>query len=198
MELFKRYNMNFINIAKAASEPSTETEQTTAPGQESVAASLGLNGQLFAFQLLNFVIVAVVIWFLILKPLVKQLEERRKIIDESLNRAKKIDENLAESQAEFNAKLDEAKAEANKIMEKAGVEADVLAAEMKMKAKKEIENLAEQAKRNIKTERDEMLLSLKSETADLVVAAVEKILEEKLNDKKDKELIEGALKNIKS
>ncbi|EKD43103.1 MAG: hypothetical protein ACD_72C00458G0003 [uncultured bacterium] len=190
--------MNFIDIAWASSEEEATTlEQTSNSGQESVAASLGLNGQLFAFQLLNFVIVAVVIWFLILKPLVKQLEERRKIIDESLNKAKKIDENMAQSQAEFSAKLDEARGEANKIIEKAGIEADNLVGEIKIKSKKEIEGLVEQAKRNIKIEQEEMLLSLKAETAELVVAAVEKILEEKLNDKKDKELVESALKDLK-
>ena len=190
--------MNFIDIAWASSEEEATTlEQTSNSGQESVAASLGLNGQLFAFQLLNFVIVAVVIWFLILKPLVKQLEERRKIIDESLNKAKKIDENMAQSQAEFSAKLDEARGEANKIIEKAGIEADNLVGEIKIKSKKEIEGLVEQAKRNIKIEQEEMLLSLKAETAELVVAAVEKILEEKLNDKKDKELVVSALKDLK-
>jgi len=59
----------------------TATDQTTTETEvQGVAASLGLNTQLFVFQLINFVIVAIILWFLILKPLIKKMEERKKII----------------------------------------------------------------------------------------------------------------------
>ena len=56
------------HIEETAVETHEEVVDThgASTGDESVAASLGLNGQLFAFQLLNFAIVAVIIWFLIL------------------------------------------------------------------------------------------------------------------------------------
>ena len=64
-----------------------QTEVThEAAAEESVAASLGLNTQLFGFQLLNFAVVGLIVWFLILKPLTKKMAERQQIINESLNK----------------------------------------------------------------------------------------------------------------
>ena len=122
-------------------------------GEESVAASLGLNVQLFVFQLINFAIVVVIIWFLILKPLTKKLEERKKVVDDSLDKAKEIDASLQMAEQKFQERIDDAKAEANKIVEKAQEEAEKAGASMKVKAKKEIELVVDQAKLNIQIEK---------------------------------------------
>jgi F-type H+-transporting ATPase subunit b len=163
---------------------------------ESVVASLGLNGQLFAFQLLNFAIVAAIVWFLILKPLTKTMEERKKLIDDSLDKAKQVDFNLQMAEIKFQERVDEAKAEHSKIVAKAQEEGVEITNKMKEKAQKEIELVVDQAKRNIKIEKEEMMVGLKEETANLVVAAVEKILEEKLDDKKDANLIKGTISKL--
>ena len=65
---------------------------------------------------------------------------------------------------------------------------------MKIKAKEEIENLIEQAKKNIRAERDEMVADVRRAGADLVVSALEKILTEKIDDKKDRRLIEEMMR----
>ena len=196
--------MNFIQTVYATSEPveeanvQTTAEHTTeAPASGGVAASLGINAQLFAFQLINFAVVALILWFLILKPLSSKLEERKKIIDDSLEKAKEVDANLLMAQEKFAEKVDEAKGEANKIIEKAHSEAEVLANDMKVKAKKEIEGLVDNAKVKIQDEKEKSLAEVRNEAANLVVAAVEKILNEKLDSKKDKELIEESLKKLK-
>ncbi len=162
-----------------------------------VAASLGLNTQLFAFQLINFAIVAVIIWFLILKPLTKKLEERKNIIDESLDNAKKVDANLQMAEQKFQEKIGEARAEANNIITKSQEEGEKLTTSMKEKATKDIHGLIEQAKKKIQAEKQEVVEGIKKETAGLVVAAVEKILDEKLDDTKDKKLINDTIKNLK-
>ena len=125
--------MNLIQPVYASTEETTE-----APVEQGVEASLGLNGQLFVFQLINFAIVALILLFLILKPLTKKLEERRKIIDESLDKAKEVDANLVMAQQKFQEKVDEAKVEANKIIERAHGEAEQLSTDMKAKAKRKL------------------------------------------------------------
>lgn len=184
-----------MNTVYASSEP-IESEGV-AVKDESVAASLGLNGQLFAFQLLNFAIVAAIVWFLILKPLTKKLEERKNLIDESLDKTKQVDANLQMAEQKFQERIDEAKAEASKIIEKAFGEGEKLTIEMKKRAQKEIEIVVDQARRNIKIEKEEMVADLKQETVNLIVAALEKILSEKVDSKKDKELIEETIKGLK-
>lgn len=187
--------MNFIEIARASERAPELTESTEQ--ENGVLDSLGINGQLFVFQLINFAIVAAILWFLILKPLTKKMAERKKIIDESLDNVKKIEENLAKSNIDYQAKLTEARSEANKILEKAMIESRQATENTKEQAKKEIEFLVTQAKNKIGEERAEMISVIKKDTADLVVAALEKVLKEKVDSKKDKELIEDVVKNVK-
>jgi F-type H+-transporting ATPase subunit b len=170
------------------------TSETTQAEDEGVLSSLGLNGQLFVFQLINFAIVAVIVWYLILKPLTSKLDERKKNIENSLINAQKVETSLQMAELKYQEKIDEAKAEANRIIEVAFNEGKNLTEDMKINATKEVAVLVNHAKKDIQTERDVMVESIKKETASLVVLAVEKILNEKMDEKKDKKLIEESLK----
>ncbi len=180
------------NIAYATE---TATHETNA--EEGVLASLGINGTLFVFQLVNFALVALILWFLILKPLTKKMAERQKMIDDSIDNAKKIETNLGMSEKKYQEKIDQAKVDANKIIEKAQVEAVAVAEVTKEKTKKDIEVLVEQARKNIKSERDESVNEIKAQTASLIVAATEKILGAKVDVAADNKIIEEAIKNMK-
>lgn len=170
------------------------THESTA--DQGIAASLGLNTSQFIWQLFNFAVVAAVIWFLILKPLVKKMEERQKMVEESVDNAKKIESNLQMSEQKFQEKVDEAKVEANKVIARAQDEADGLASKMRQKAQGDVDELIKQAKEKIEEQKNKMTQELREETGSLVVAALEKILNEKIDDKTDKKLIEDALKKL--
>jgi len=196
--------MNFVEIVHASPEAEAPVaEHTTATTEEAgvadtgLLASLGINGQLFAFQWINFAVVVLVLWFLVLKPLTKKMSEREKMIDDSIKNAEKIQHTLNKGEKDYQERMDKAKVEANKILEKANVETGAIAEEMKNKTKKDIEGLVEHAKKNIRLEKEEMVAGLKKETAEIIVSAMEKILGEKMDSKKDKELIETALKDLK-
>ncbi len=180
----------FIDIAYAA-----ETAETA---NEGVLASLGLNVSLFVFQLINFLIVALIIWFLILKPLTKKLLERQKMIEQGLADAEKAKENVSRSESDYQTKLTKAREAADQVLNQAQGEAQQIAETMKTQAKQEIERLTLQAKSQLLREKEEMMGVIKKETAELVVAAVEKILEEKMTPEKDKKLIEETLKAVKN
>lgn len=175
----------------------TQLEATTEAGleNEGLAASLGLNGQLFTFQLINFALVFLTLWFMILKPLTKKMEERKRLIDESIDKAKKVEENLLHSEQKFQEKIDEAKVEANAIMQKAHGEAEGMSEKMKLKAREEIELLITQAKRNIEIDKEDMRLELRKETVELVILTVEKLIGEKLDAKKDEKFIQEILES---
>lgn len=176
-------------LASAYAEaPATEVE--------GVLGSLGLNGQLFAFQLINFAIVAAIVWFLILKPLTKKMEERRVMINESLDKAKEVETALAMSEIKFQERIDEAKAEANKVVERAHADAVAVADSMKVKAKREIQLLIDQAKRNIQIERDDAMQKVREEAGTLILASIRKILGETFDEKKDKKMIDEFLKKL--
>lgn len=183
--------MLLTNIAYAAEETVPSTQE------EGVLGSLGINGTLFVFQLINFAIVVVVLWFMILKPLTKKMSERQKMIDDSIDNAKKIETNLGMSERKYQEKIDQAKVDANKFIAKSQEESALAAEAMKEKTRKEIELLVETARKNIKTERDESINELKLQAAELIVSAAEKILSAKIDVEKDNKIIEETVKSMK-
>lgn len=161
-----------------------------------VLASLGISPTLFLFQLANFIVVALILWFLILKPLTQKMSERQRLIDESLKNADKLKAKLAKSEEDYMARLAQAQREAEKILEKARDEGEQLSAELKEKTKGEIAKLVAEGKKQITSDKEEMLRNFKSEAADLVVLALEKVLQEKVDSQKDEKFIKGIIEKL--
>ncbi len=189
--------MNFIDIALASETASEETVEPTGTASTGPLADLGINSTLFIAQLINFTLVAVILWFLILKPLTKKMAERQKMIDDSIDNAKKIQDNLNKSEKEYQTRIDQSKVDANKIMEKTTLAAAAATEEAKIAARKEIEQLVLQARKSIKNEKETMKAELKSETGGFVIMALEKIIGEKFDSTKDKKFIEDILQKLK-
>lgn len=190
--------MNFIEIVNASEVEETHgVVEAQNVSDEGLLASMGINGTLFVFQLLNFAIVFCILWFLILKPLSKKLAERQKMIAESVENSEKIQELLRKSEQAYQERIDNAKKAVNIILERAGEDAELIAKEMKEKARREIEAVVENTKKSLKKDKEEMTEQLRKETADLVIAALEKILPEKINAASDKKIIEEALNKIR-
>ncbi len=186
-----------LTQADHAETVNTEVGHAVVSTDGGILASLGINSSLFLFQLLNFALVAGIVWFLILKPLTKKMEERKNLIDESLDRAKEIETNFKMSEVKFQESLDRAKEESNGIIAQAKKEAEIMGEKMKEKTKDEIEALVLQAKKKIDSDKVSMQAELRKETVEIVVTAMEKILGEKMDDKKDKKFVEDILKTIK-
>lgn len=175
----------------------TSEQSTKEPvDNQGVLASLGLQPTLFAFQLLNFLVVLLIVWRLILKPLTKKLDERKKIIDESLDRAKEIETKLGMAERLAQEKTAEARQVGDQIVARAHEEARTVAEKMKGEAKKEIVNLVGQARQEIEKEKTETVAQLQKQTGALAIQIAEKILAEKIDEKKDAEIIQRALGSV--
>jgi F0F1-type ATP synthase membrane subunit b/b' len=124
----------FTTIAHAANETAGHAAETAA--ETGLLSSLGIDTSVFIFQLINFTLVGFILWFLILKPLTKKMAERQKMIDDSIDNAKKIETNLGMSEKKYQEKIDQAKVDANKIIEKAQAESVAIAEATKEKTKK--------------------------------------------------------------
>jgi len=169
---------------------SQEIEEIAAGG---VFGTLGLEPTLFAFQLLNFLVVLLIVWFLVLKPLTKKLDERKKIIDESLDRAKAIETKMGMAERLAQEKTTEARQVGDQIVARSHEEARALSEKMRIEAKKEIAQLVGQAKAQLQEEKIQTMAELKRKTGVLAIAIAEKILAEKIDSKKDAAIIERAV-----
>jgi F-type H+-transporting ATPase subunit b len=151
--------------------------------------------KLIIAQMVNFAIVFGVLYWFAFKPLTKVMAGRSEKIAKSLDDAKKIEEKLAKTEAEFNQTMAEAKKQANAILEKAAAQADAKKKETVIRAKEEIGQIINQEKQKMQAEKAATLKEIKKEVADLVILTVEKVLGEKMDEKKDKEIIRRVIKS---
>ncbi|PLX21025.1 ATP synthase F0 subunit B [Candidatus Parcubacteria bacterium] len=148
-----------------------------------------IDAKLLIAQMINFAIVISVLYFFALKPLMKVMEERTKKIEKSMDDAKRIEEKLEKTDADYKEALGNAKKEANVIMEKATAQAEEKREQMIKKAKEDIGAIINDEKAKMQAEKAEVLREIKKEVAGMVTASLEKVLEEKVDAKADKDLI---------
>jgi F-type H+-transporting ATPase subunit b len=161
---------------------------------DSLIETFHIDIKLLIAQAVNFAIVFSVIYFFALKPLMKVMGDRTKIIEKSLADAKKIEDNLAKVEADYKGKINEAKKDASAILAKAMESAEAKKKETINKAKEEIGTIINQEKAKIQTEKGIVMKEIKKEVADLVAVSLEKILKEKVDAKKDKEIIKEIIR----
>ena len=162
----------------------------------SVTTLLGLDWKLFIAQLINVGIVVFVLWKWVFTPLGHKLEERSRTIAQSLAHAQEIEQMHADAETFKKSEMEKARKEASSIIEKSQVAAEVVKAQILSDATAASEKIAEQSKIRIAEEKKTMLQEVNEEVSTLVVAATEQILKEKLDAKKDAQMIKEALKSL--
>jgi len=163
----------------------------------SVLGKVGFEWKMALFNLVNFLIIFAILKKFAFGPITKIIQERQQKVRDSVDNITKAKTELQMAERRAQEMIDEAKAGANKVAEKAHEQGKVQMEKMKETAKTEISLLVDQAKRNIEIDRKEMQESLRTETGALVVLAVEKIISEKLDDKKDEAYIKNILASLK-
>ncbi len=165
---------------------------------DKIISTFHLDWKLIIAQLVNFTVVVLVLWYFALKPLAQKMAERTKTIEKSLETAKKISDDLMKAEEEKQQKIIQAKNEAKKIIDEG--RQIVLADRQKglQEAKNEVKKIIDEGRSQISVERTKMFQEVKNDLAVLVIDATAKILGNKMNEKKDQELIDDALAKLES
>lgn len=183
-----------IKTAYAGAEATAEAGVETAEG--GVLGTLGINLKLLIAQLINFGIILLVLWKWVLPPVAKKLTERSEKIEKAMNDAVNTEKAKNEFAIWKETEMIRVKSQATAIITAAEVEASKAKQHILDETKAEQVKVIEQAKIKIEEEKNMAVREVKSQMADLVVLATERILKEKLDGKKDKELIQSTLKSI--
>lgn len=161
---------------------------------DSIIETFHLDIKLLIAQAVNFAIVFAVLYWFVIKPLSKIMGERTKKIEKSLEDAKEIEARLGNTKKDYDEVIAGGKIKANEIMEKANELAEKKKAEMIAKAKEEIGVIINQEKAKLQADKGQALKEIKKEMAELIASSLEKVLGEKIDAKKDNELIKKSIK----
>lgn len=147
------------------------------------------------------VIIGFTIFYLVLKkfawgPVLNILDERQKKIQDSFDEVKKLQADAAAAHARYEAKMRDIEAEARTKIQEAVAEGKKVAEEMGEAARRDAADITEKARRNIQIEVDTARKQLREDVIDLTLLATGKLLDERLTDVKDRQLVESFIGSL--
>ena len=157
---------------------------------------LEINPGLIIWTVITFLCLAIMLAKFAWKPMLKMLSDREEKIHGALQEAeraraetaemlKQNEKNLVRAEEEYQKMIREGKALAEKLKE------DIVT-KAKQQARQELKQAAEEIQRNV----DAAKQQLRAEVADLAIKATEKILEETLDEKRQKQLIDSVMNQL--
>lgn len=158
-------------------------------------SALGVDGQAFIIQLITFVLVILVLRKWAVKPILRILNERRRVIEAGVKLGESMQKKSAEMENQVEEALQAARLEADGIIATAQDAARMTIGEAENKAKQKAEAIAEEAKDRIEQDTARARKQLEKELVGLISDATEAIIDEKVDAKKDAVLIERALRS---
>ena len=160
-------------------------------------AALGVDLKSFIFQIITFVLVFLLLKKFAFKPISKLLTERRKTIDDGVKMGLQMEKEKAKFDEKLAHTMRDARVEADKVIANAHKEArDVVRAAEKVASRK-AEVMLTDAEVRIEAESERAKLALEKDIIGLISEATEAIVGEKVDMKKDGEIINKILKNRK-
>jgi len=161
-------------------------EQPAAPG-------LQINLFWIIVASLNFLVFAVLLYWLFGGPLSRLLAERRARIEQGLKDAEEARLARESAETERLAALAEARREANDILARAQKVADESRARDLAETRQELERIRVRALADLEAEKQRAIGEVRAEVADLALRAAGRVVGETMNDERQRRLVEEFL-----
>ncbi len=151
--------------------------------------ALGINLGYIVSQIINFTLLAVLLYFVAYKPILRMLDERSARIKKGLEDAETASRRAAEMEQEFEQRMTEARKEGQEIIAQATQMSETARQEILDVAREEARTLIEKARGEIVRERDLAMAELRQQVADLSLTISEKVIGETLDEQRQRQLI---------
>lgn len=159
-------------------------------------ATFHIDWYLILAQVVNFTIVAFVVWKFGLKPLMGVLDKRGKDVAESLRQVEAIRVEFKELEAKKQATEAVTRKEMQELVRKAEADAQIRRQEILERVKEEAAQVVAVARTKFEAEQEEAIRSMRQEAARLVVQAVTKVVGKLPEGLVDKKLAEEAIEEV--
>lgn len=163
--------------------------------QSSGIGALGISPSAFVIQLITFLIVFSLLKKFAFKPIVRLLEERRQTIDDGVKMGIRMEKEKAKLDENVAKAMREARVDADKVIANAHKEARDVIREAEKTAVRKAETILADAEVRIEGESERAKLALEKDIVGLISEATEAIVGEKVDIKKDGEIIEKILRS---
>ena len=165
-------------------------------GAEGGGGLFDINAGLSAWTLIVFLGLLVILGRYAWAPILQAVEAREKGIQSALDEAAKRNEEAANLLAEHREQLADARRQANALIAEGRAAGEGVRRDIEEKARAEGQAMVERARAEIERERDAALDALRRESVELALAAASRLIEENLDQKKDREIVERYLSGL--
>lgn len=169
-----------------------------AEAETSGIGALGINPGAFVIQLITFLIVFLLLKKFAFGPIAKLLDERRKVIDDGVRMGLRMEKEKAALDEEIAKTMKDARHEADQIIAGAHKEAREIIREAEKGAVAKADSMLADAEERVAEEAAQARKHLEKELIGLVSEATETIVGEKVDEKRDAELVKRAMKGQKA
>lgn len=159
-----------------------------------ILGKIGFDWRMALANLVNFLIIFWLLKRYAFAPIKKVLAERQQKITQGLEDAQKAQSELMMAQQTSDEERAKARQEAQQIVAHAHEQSKAMITKAEADTQAKVERLVSDARTVIAKEKQAMEAEIQSKTVSIAVAVAEKILREKLDEKKDKVLIENSIK----
>lgn len=160
--------------------------------------ALGIDGWKLLAQIAAFIVFLVLFWKFASKPLLAMLDERQAKVQEGLEAAQKMQDQLEATAARNDEVLAEARQQAQGILTQAREQGDAAIARAREEAGRQSDEYMARAQATLRAETEQARQQLRNEVADLAVLAAGNIVRKELDPKAQAKLIEDTLSEAAS
>jgi len=179
------------------------TAAASAPGESAsgvtaILNDFGIRAPFLLAQIVNFTVVAFLLWRFAFKPVMATIGERQQKIDAGLKYADEMKAKLEAAQQSTAAALREAQQQAQQIVAEAQRTAKELVDKQQKEASDKAAATLARALEAIELEKRKMLAEARTEIARLVVATTQRVLAQELTDAERSRFNESATRELTS
>lgn len=160
--------------------------------------ALGIQWYALLAQIVNFAILVFVLTKFVYRPVLGVIDRRRKVIEDSLEKAKEIDRQKELVDQERAKILSKADKEAGDLLERAKTEAEAIRTEVQKEAKQQAAQIVAKGMQQLQTERARMVKDIQTRLAHAIVGSAEKILRREFSKEDQKNFEEELKKELPS
>jgi F-type H+-transporting ATPase subunit b len=151
--------------------------------------ALGINLGYLVSQIVNFTLLAVLLYLVGYKPVMRMLDERSERIRRGLEDAELASKRAAEVEQQFEQRMSESRKEGQEIIAQATQMSEKARQEILERAREEARLQIEKAREEIGRERELAMAELRQQVADLSLRISEKVIGEALDEQRQRKLI---------
>jgi len=183
-------------LAQAAGATETAAAGEAATGITAIFRNFGISWPFLLAQIVNFCVVAFVLWRYAFKPVLATLDERQRRIAAGLQYADEMKAKLEAVQQEGLASAKRAQVEASKIIEDARKAAKEFLDKQEQESVAKANDILVKAQQVIELEKKKMLAEARTEIARLVVSITQRVLSKELTEAERGRYNESASKEL--